>query len=67
MQGRIKSIMDVLVKEKSARKEQYLRSPVHPAAKKSFEDAVAECKGVSVKDFFDEVRWQVNEHYDNHA
>ena len=35
--------------------------------KKSFAQAAAECNAISVKEFFDEVRRQVNEHYDNHA
>ena len=35
--------------------------------KKSFAQASAECNAVSVKEFFDEVRRKVNEHYDNHA
>jgi hypothetical protein len=34
---------------------------------KSFEQAAKECNAVSVKDFFDEVRTQINEHYDKHA
>ena len=35
--------------------------------KKNFAQASKECDAVSVKEFFDEVRRQVNEHYDNHA
>ena len=34
---------------------------------KSFAQAAKECNAISVKEFFDEVRSQVNEHYDNHA
>ena len=35
--------------------------------KKSFAEASAECGAVSSKEFFNEVRRQVNEHYDNYA
>ena len=37
------------------------------SSNKSFAQAAKECNAVSVKEFFDEVRRQVNEHYDNHA
>ena len=32
--------------------------------KKSFEEAVVECNGVSVKTFTDELRRQIDEHFD---
>ena len=32
-----------------------------------FAQAAKECNAVSVKEFFDEVRHQVNKHYDNNA
>ena len=35
--------------------------------KKSFAEAAAECNAISSKEFFNEVRRQVNEHYDNDA
>ena len=35
--------------------------------KKSFMQAAKECNAISVKEFFDEVRRQVNEQYDSHA
>ena len=34
---------------------------------KSFEEAVAECNGISVTDFTDELRRQIDEYFDNHA
>ena len=57
--------MEALVLEGSVRKEQYFRDPVRPVAKKSFENAVAECKGVSVDVFIDELRMRVKERYRN--
>ena len=35
--------------------------------KKSFAQAAAECNAIPAKEFFNEVRRQVNEHYDNYA
>jgi len=35
--------------------------------KKSFMQAAKECNAIPVKEFFDEVRRQINEHYDSHA
>ena len=57
--------MDTLVKEKISRKEQYFMAPVQSEARKSFENAVAECKGVSVDVFIDELRKRVKERYQN--
>ena len=60
--------MDTLVIEKSVRKEQNFRvsfRPVVEQKKKSFEQAVAECKGRPVREFFDELRRQVKEYYKN--
>jgi hypothetical protein len=37
------------------------------AKKKSFEEAVVECNGISVTDFTDELRRQIDEHFDKHA
>ncbi|MCL2512091.1 MAG: hypothetical protein FWF09_08590 [Bacteroidales bacterium] len=34
---------------------------------KSFEKAVAECNGISVTDFTDELRRQIDEYFDKHA
>ena len=33
----------------------------------NFAQAAKECNAVSVKEFFDEVRHQVNKHYDNNS
>jgi len=60
--------MDTLVIEKSVRKEQNFRvsfRPVVEQKKKSFEQAVAECNGRPVSEFFDELRRQVKEYYKN--
>jgi hypothetical protein len=35
--------------------------------KKSFEEAVAECNGISVAAFTNELRRQIDEHFDKHA
>ena len=40
-------------------------NPVRPVAKKSFEEAVAECNGVSVDEFIHELRKRVKERYKN--
>ena len=37
------------------------------AKKKSFEEAVAECNGISVMDFTSELRRQIDEYFDKHA
>ena len=37
------------------------------AKKKSFAQASAECNAVSVKEFTDELRRQIDEHFDKHA
>ena len=43
-----------------------LKKPVvRPFVKKRFEDAVAECNGISVEVFIDELRRRVKERYSN--
>ena len=37
------------------------------AKQKSFEEAVVECNGISVTDFTDELRRQIDEYFDNHV
>jgi len=40
---------------------------IEGAKKKSFEEAVAECNGISVRDFTDKLRLQIDEHFDKYA
>ena len=58
--------MDTAVMEKSRAKtpDLFLR-PATQTKKKSFEEAVAECNGISVDEFFDELRKRVKERYRN--
>jgi hypothetical protein len=60
--------METLVVEKKALKEQMYKVPiVRPIVKKkmTFKEAVAECDGRPVSEFFDELRRQVKEHFNN--
>ena len=60
--------MDTLVAEKRVYQEQKHCSPVHTVVeqkKKSFEEAVAECNGITVEAFIDELRNRVKERYRN--
>jgi hypothetical protein len=45
------------------RTEARLKEPQPIKKKQTFEEAVAECGGITVKEFFDEVRQQVREAY----
>ena len=47
--------MDTAVLENRVRETKWLVRPVAETKRKSFEKAVAECKGVSVDEFFDEL------------
>ena len=59
--------MDTLVIEKSTRREQSFKVPVRlfSPKKQTFEEAVAECNGISVDEFIDELRKRVKERYRN--
>ena len=54
----------VLEKRKVKNPAVYLR-PVAETKKKSFQEAVAECNGITVDEFFDELRRRVKERYKN--
>ena len=47
--------MDTAVLENRVRERKWLVRPVVETRKKSFQEAVAECNGVSVDEFFDEI------------
>ena len=47
--------MDTAVLENRLRERKWFVRPVAETKKKSFEEAVAECNGVSVDEFFDEL------------
>jgi len=58
--------MDTLVIEDVFCKEQSFRSPVRPMIepkKKSFEEAVAECNGISVDAFFDKLDERIKKRF----
>ena len=47
--------MDTAVLENRVREREWFVRPIAETKKKSFEEAVVECNGVSVDDFFDEL------------
>ena len=51
--------MDTTVLENKVRQTKWLVRPVAETKKKSFEEAVAECNGVSIDDFFDELNARI--------
>ena len=58
--------MDTAVLENRVCERQWLEvSPIAATKKKSFEEAVAECNGVSVETFINELKNRVKERYRN--
>jgi hypothetical protein len=58
------SKMDTAVAEKSnAKFHPVLSRPVETPKKKSFEEAVAECKGITVDEFFDELDERIKKRF----
>ena len=58
--------MDTAVLENRVRERQWLGiSPIEATKKKSFEQAVAECNGVTVEEFFDELNARIEKWTDN--
>ena len=57
--------MDTAVLETKVCERKWLDQPVAETKKKSFQEAVAECNGVSVDIFIDELRKRVKERYRN--
>ena len=58
--------METIVINDYVNKEQWLSTPFHSiflTNKKSFEDAVVECNGISVDDFFDELDIRIKKRF----
>ena len=58
--------MDTAVLENRVCEAQWLGiRPIVPKKKKSFEEAVAECNGITVDEFFDELNARIEKWTDN--
>ena len=59
--------MDSVVENRVYKEQRHTGTPAHKIEmkKKKFEDAVVECDGRPASEFFNELRRQVKEHFNN--